>query len=440
MHSALPKVLHPIAGKPMLQHVIAACSALAAARMAVVYGHGGAQVQQAITHPHISWALQAEQKGTGHAVAQAIELAADDDLVLVAYGDVPLIRTQTLQALATAAQDCALAVLSTQLTQPTGYGRIVRDQQGRVQAIIEEKDADTATRQIAEVNTGFMAARAVHFKRWLSQLNPQNSQGEYYLTDCVGLAVAEGKRVQTVLCADSLEVEGVNNRVQLAQLERVAQQRQVSALQLAGVTVADPARLDIRGTVSAAPDVFIDVNVVLEGEVTLATGVQIEPNCVLKNVSVGAGCRIKAFSHLEQAVIAADCDIGPYARLRPGTELAEGAKIGNFVETKQAKIGSGSKVNHLSYVGDTVMGADVNIGAGTITCNYDGSNKHQTTIADGVFVGSGTQLVAPVHIEADATIGAGSTITQRVAANSLALGRARQAAIANWQRPIKEKK
>lgn len=440
MRSTLPKVLHPIAGKPMLQHVIDACGALNTERMAVVYGHGGEQVQQAISDPIISWALQAEQKGTGHAVAQAIDLAADDDLVLIAYGDVPLIRAETLRALAEATHDCALVVLSTRVEQPTGYGRIVRDEQGAVKAIIEEKDADEAIREIDEINSGFVAARGADLKRWLAQLSPQNSQGEYYLTDCVGLAVAEGGRVNTVLCADPMEVEGANNRVQLAQLERAAQRRQVEELMLAGVTVADPARLDIRGTVSAAPDVFIDVNVVLEGEVTLGAGVMIEPNCVLKNVSVGAGSQIKAFSHLEQAVVAEDCDIGPYARLRPGTEMAVGAKIGNFVETKKARIGRGSKVNHLSYVGDTEMGADVNIGAGTITCNYDGANKHLTQIADGVFVGSGTQLVAPVSIEAGATIGAGSTITRQVNANSLALTRAKQVAIDNWQRPVKEKK
>lgn len=440
MRSSLPKVLHPIAGKPMVQHVVDACGTLNAERIAVVYGHGGEQVQQTISHPSIHWALQAEQKGTGHAVAQAIDLAADDDLVLVATGDVPLIRAETLQAVAAAGANCTLVVLSTRVPDPTGYGRIVRDEQGVVQAIVEEKDADDTIRQIDEINTGFIAARGGDLKRWLAKLSPQNSQGEYYLTDCIGLAVAEGGLVETVLCADSMEVEGANNRVQLAQLERAAQRRQVEALMLDGVTVADPARLDIRGTVTAAPDVFIDVNVVLEGEVTLGAGVVIEPNCVLQNVSVAAGSRIKAFSHLEQAVVGEDCDIGPYARLRPGTELAEGAKIGNFVETKKARIGRGSKVNHLSYIGDTEMGADVNIGAGTITCNYDGANKHLTRIADGVFVGSGTQLVAPVSIGAGATIGAGSTISRKVDANSLALTRAKQVTKDNWQRPVKEKK
>ncbi|MGB1254204.1 MAG: bifunctional UDP-N-acetylglucosamine diphosphorylase/glucosamine-1-phosphate N-acetyltransferase GlmU [Thiolinea sp.] len=440
MHSSLPKVLHAIAGKPMLQHVVDACFELDTKQLAVVYGHGGELVQQKIRHPQISWALQAEQKGTGHAVAQAIDLAADEDAVLVAYGDVPLIRAQTLQALTAGLENSDLCVLSTCLEQPKGYGRIVRDAQGNVTAITEEKDADDEIRQITEVNSGFIAARGADLKRWLRQLTPKNSQGEYYLTDCVGLAVAEGLRVNTVLCDDPLEVEGANNRVQLARLEREAQRRQVEDIMLSGASVADPARLDIRGSVSVGSDVFIDINVLLEGEVTLGNDVVIEPNCVLKNVVLGDGCHIKANSHLEQASVAANCDIGPFARIRPGTELAEGAKIGNFVETKKAKIGRGSKVNHLSYVGDTNMGDDVNIGAGTITCNYDGANKHITMIADGVFVGSGSQLVAPVSIEAGATIGAGSTITKQVAAGSLALTRAKQVAIQDWQRPVKEKK
>jgi bifunctional UDP-N-acetylglucosamine pyrophosphorylase/glucosamine-1-phosphate N-acetyltransferase len=373
-------------------------------------------------------------------VAQAINQVAADDVVLVAYGDVPLIRPATLQRLAEGLQDSVLTVLTTQLEQPFGYGRIVRDEQDRVRAIVEEKDADADTKRVQEVNTGFIAARGQDLKRWLEQLTPQNAQGEYYLTDCVALAVAEGGAVNTVLCADPLEVEGANNRVQLARLEREAQRRQVEALMLSGVSVADPARLDIRGEVTAGQDVFIDINVLLLGEVTLGNQVTIEPNCVLNNVSVGDGSHIKANTHIEDAVIAANCDVGPFARIRPGTRLADGAKIGNFVETKKALIGKGSKVNHLSYVGDTEMGDDVNIGAGTITCNYDGANKFKTTIGNRVFVGSGTQLVAPVTLNDDATIGAGSTISKTAPAGQLTLTRAKQMTIKGWQRPVKEKK
>nr|CAA6803996.1 MAG: N-acetylglucosamine-1-phosphate uridyltransferase (EC / Glucosamine-1-phosphate N-acetyltransferase (EC [uncultured Thiotrichaceae bacterium] len=440
MRSALPKVLHTISGKPMLQHVIDACQAMGSDQLAVVYGHGGDQVCEAIPGDNIHWALQAEQKGTGHAVAQAIDLAGDDDVVLVAYGDVPLIRSSTLQQLAEGLQNADLTVLTTRLNNPFGYGRIVRDADGEVEAIVEQKDASAAVQLIQEVNTGFIAASGADLKRWLRQVTPDNAQGEYYLTDCVGLAVAEGKRVNTVLCSDPLEVEGANNRVQLACLEREAQRRQVEDLMLEGVGVADPARLDIRGTVKAGQDVFIDINVLLLGDVTLGNDVVIEPNCVLNNVSIGDGSHIKANSHLEGAVIAKNCDIGPFARIRPGTQLADGAKIGNFVETKKAVIGKGSKVNHLSYIGDTEMGTDVNIGAGTITCNYDGANKFKTTIGDRVFVGSGTQLVAPVTVESDANIGAGSTINKHAPAGQLTLSRSKQLTIKGWKRPVKEKK
>ncbi len=440
MRSALPKVLHPIAGKPMLQHVVDACTCLGATRLAVVYGHGGELVRERIAGENLHWALQAEQKGTGHAVAQAIDLAADTDVVLVAYGDVPLIRTETLQALADGLQDAVLCVLTTQLANPTGYGRIVRNAAGQVQAIVEEKDASAEQRSITEVNTGFIAARGADMKRWLQQLTPQNAQGEYYLTDCVGLAVGEGGKVNTVACADAVEVEGANNRVQLANLERACQRRQVEALMLAGVTVADLARLDIRGTVETGQDVFIDIGVILQGKVKLGSNVTIEAHCVIQDAEIGDNVHIKSHSVIEDAVIAANCDIGPFARLRPGTVLAEKAKIGNFVETKKARIGKGSKVNHLSYIGDTEMGADVNIGAGTITCNYDGANKHKTVIGDRVFVGSCTQLVAPVDVGEGATIGAGSTITKAAPAGELTLSRAKQMTLKGWQRPVKEKK
>jgi bifunctional UDP-N-acetylglucosamine pyrophosphorylase/glucosamine-1-phosphate N-acetyltransferase len=440
MRSSLPKVLHPIAGKPMLQHVVDACASLETSNMAVVYGHGGERVREQVTGENLHWAMQSVQKGTGHAVAQAIHLVDDDDVVLIAYGDVPLIRPSTLQALAQGLQDSALCILTTELVEPKGYGRIVRNAAGQVQAIVEEKDATDEQRLVREVNTGFIAARGADLKRWLQQLTPQNAQGEYYLTDCVGMAVADGGSINTVLCRDPLEVEGANNRVQLARLERACQLRQVEALMLAGVTVADPARLDIRGTVSAGQDVFIDVNVVLLGKVTIGSGVVIEANCVIENTDIGANTHIKSHSVLESAVIAENCNIGPFARLRPGTVLAEKARIGNFVETKKAHIGKGSKVNHLSYIGDTDMGAGVNIGAGTITCNYDGANKHKTVIGDQVFVGSCTQLVAPVTVGDGATIGAGSTITKDAPVGELTLSRAKQMTLNGWKRPVKEKK
>lgn len=440
MRSNLPKVLHPVAGQPMLQHVLDTCQKLTNDRLAVVYGHGGEQVKQQIQDDGIVWVLQAEQRGTGHAVAQAIDLAPDEAIVLVAYADTPLIRSETLQYLISSLENASLSVLTSKPADPTGYGRIVRDEQGVVKCIVEEKDADAATRAIQEINTGFMVAKGLDFKRWLKQLTPSNAQGEYYLTDCISLAVQEQSTVKAVLCTDPIEVEGINNRVQLARLERVAQQRQVEALMLAGVTVADPARLDIRGQVKAGKDCFIDINVLLLGAVELGDQVIIEPNCVLQDTKIGSGAHIKANSCIEGAVVGAGCDVGPFARLRSGTVLAEQAKIGNFVETKKAKIGKGSKVSHLSYIGDTDMGEDVNIGAGTITCNYDGVNKFKTTIGDRVFVGSCTQLVAPVTIEDDATIGAGSTITKTAPAGQLTLARAKQMSVKGWQRPVKEQK
>ena len=440
MRSALPKVLHPIAGKPMLQHVIEACQSLDATSLAVVYGHGGDLVRERITASFLHWVLQAEQKGTGHAVAQAIDLVEDSDIVLIAYGDVPLIRSTTLQSLAHGLQDAALCILTTVLSEPKGYGRMVRNTEGQVQAIVEEKDASPEQRLIQEVNTGFMAARGGDFKRWLQQLTPQNAQGEYYLTDCVGLAVSEGGKINTVLCTDPVEVEGANNRVQLARLERACQARQVEALMLAGATVADPARLDIRGSVTVGQDVFIDINVLLLGKVNIGNNVTIEANCVIQDTEIGDNTHVKSHSVLENTVVGQHCDIGPFARLRPDTILKDKAKIGNFVETKKAIIGKGSKVNHLSYIGDTVMGADVNIGAGTITCNYDGANKHKTIIGDHVFVGSCTQLVAPVEIGEGATIGAGSTSTKNEPAGELTLSRAKQITLKGWVRPTKEKK
>ena len=445
MRSALPKVLHPVAGKPMLQHVVDACNLLIGTRqITVVYGHGGEQVMRGTQGENLAWVLQEQQLGTGHAVKQAmpnvLKYAQDDTVVLIAYGDVPLIRPQTLQLLANSLKQSTLSILTTRLDNPTGYGRMVRNHQRQVQAIVEEKDATDEQRLIQEVNTGFMAARAKDFARWLDQLSPKNSQGEYYLTDCVSLAVAEGGQITTVLCTDPLEVEGANNRAQLARLEREAQRRQSEVLMLSGVTVADPTRLDIRGQVTAGQDCFIDVNVVLLGHVELGANVTIDSGCVLKNVKIADNVHVKSHTLIEDAVLGEHCEVGPFARIRPGTVLGAGAKVGNFVETKKAQIGKNSKVSHLSYIGDTDMGEDVNIGAGTITCNYDGVNKFKTIIGDRVFVGSNSQLVAPVMIENDATIGAGSTITKTAPAGKLTVSRARQITIEGWQRPVKEKK
>ena len=439
MRSQLPKVLHTIGGKPMLQHVIDACLSLKADKLAVVYGHGGEQVQEAIQDERIQWILQAEQLGTGHAVAQAASSIEDDDHVVIAYGDVPLIRESTLQALLDTLQHADLCVLTTYLDDPFGYGRIVRNAQGQVIRIVEEKDADEEIRKINEGNTGFIAARGKDLKRWLTQLSPDNAQGEYYLTDCIALAVEEGGNVQAVVCDNPLEVQGVNNRAQQAELERAYQQQQVATLMEHGASVADPARLDIRGEVTVGQDVFIDVNVVFVGKVVLGDNVTIEAGCVITDATIGAGTRIKPHSVIESATILENCEIGPFARIRPDAVIKNRAKVGNFVEIKKSIIGEGSKVSHLSYIGDTTMGIDVNIGAGTITCNYDGANKFQTHIGDHVFVGSSTQLVAPVTIEKNTTIGAGSTITKDAPEGVLTLARARQVTITGWSRPTKKK-
>ena len=438
MNSAMPKVLHPIGGKPMLQHVIDSCKQLGAEKIAVIYGHGGDQVQACITDDAIAWVEQAEQKGTGHAVAQAAHLMDDDDLIVIAYGDVPLIKPHTLQRLADSLKDADFSILTTLLDNPTGYGRIVR-QGDAVSCIVEEKDADDQTKQINEVNSGFIAAKGVDLKRWLQQLSPENAQGEYYLTDCVGMAVAEEKRVITVICDNPAEVEGVNNRLQQANLERVYQQEQAEALMLKGVSLIDPARVDIRGTVKVGKDVIIDVNVVFIGDVELGDNVVIHSNCVIQDSMIGSNVSIHANSVLESAKVANDCNVGPFARLRPGADLQHKAKVGNFVEIKKSTIGEGSKVSHLSYIGDTQMGSDVNIGAGTITCNYDGVNKHVTQIGNNAFIGSCTQLVAPVSVGDFATIGAGSTIAKDAPADKLTLTRPKQTTINGWQRPIKKK-
>lgn len=437
MRSSLPKVLHPLAGRPMLAHVLDAAKALAPEAIHVVIGHGAERVRETFADQAIDWVMQEQQLGTGHAVLQAMPHVPDDAQVLVLYGDVPLIRASTCQHLIAALQQTDLALLSVDLPDPKGYGRILRDASGRVLGIREDKDCTPEERRINEGNTGLMAAKAAPLRQWLGALSANNAQGEYYLTDVVGMAAQVGDVVAERV-ADVHEVSGVNSRAQLAALERVYQALQARVLMDEGVSLADPARLDVRGRVHAARDVFIDVNVVLEGEVHLSPGVRIGAGCVLKDVQLGENVEIRPYSVLEGARIAADSIIGPFARIRPGSELAQGVHIGNFVEIKASQVGAGSKVNHLSYVGDSEIGRACNLGAGTITCNYDGANKHRTLIGDDVFVGSATQLVAPVRVGSGSTIGAGSTITKDVEADVLALSRAPQVQRKGWQRPRKK--
>jgi bifunctional UDP-N-acetylglucosamine pyrophosphorylase/glucosamine-1-phosphate N-acetyltransferase len=436
MRSALPKVLQQIAGRPMLAHVIDTARALHPAGIHVVHGHGGNAVQQAFDdQPDLQWAEQAQQLGTGHALQQAMPEVPDGAQVLVLYGDVPLITPATLQRLLEAPG--RLAVLAAEPDNPTGYGRIVRDAEGRVAAIVEHKDADDAQRRIGIVNTGVIAAEATPMKRWLQALRNDNVQGEYYLTDVFAQAASEFSAAEIVLVADPMETEGANDPWQLAQLERAFQLRAVRALCVQGVRFADPARADIRGTVSAGRDVAIDVDVILEGDVTLGDDVRIGPFCRLKDVSLAAGTQVRAHCDLDGARTEGAVTIGPFARLRPGTVLADGVHIGNFVETKNAILGVGSKANHLSYLGDAVIGGKVNIGAGTITCNYDGVNKATTRIEDGAFIGSNSALVAPVTIGSNATIGAGSVITKNAPEGELTVARGRQETLPGWQRPRK---
>jgi bifunctional UDP-N-acetylglucosamine pyrophosphorylase/glucosamine-1-phosphate N-acetyltransferase len=438
MRSKLPKVLHTVAGKPMLGHVIDSARALNAKATHVVIGHGADAVRETFaTSDNIQWAVQAQQLGTGHAVAQAMPAIADDSIVLVAYGDVPLVKPATLQALVDSCNDSSLALLTVTLTDPTGYGRIVRNNQGKVEAIVEQKDAAPEQLAIDEVNTGILAVKASHLNTWLPQLSSANAQGEYYLTDIISMAVKQGLSIVTSQPSSEMEVQGANNRQQVSELERYYQQQYAEMLMAEGASLADPARIDVRGELTVGQDVTIDINCVFEGKVTLADDVVIGPNCVISDAEVGAGTVIKANSVIEQATIAENCDIGPFARLRPGTRLAAKAKVGNFVETKKTTIGEGSKVNHLSYVGDCTIGVGANIGAGTITCNYDGVNKFPTIIGDGAFIGSNSSLVAPVTIGADATVGAGSTITGTVAEGQLAVARGKQRNINGWKRPEK---
>lgn len=437
MYSDLPKVLHPIAGKPMVKHVIDTAKQLSAKQIHLIYGHGGDLLQQRLSAEPVNWVLQAEQLGTGHAMQQAAPFFADDENILMLYGDAPLITATTLEKLIAAKPENGIALLTVVLDNPTGYGRIIREN-GSVVAIVEQKDANPEQLKIQEINTGVMVASGASFKKWLSQLDNNNAQGEYYITDVIAMANRDGYKVEAVQATNLMEVEGANNRLQLAALERYYQKAQAKKLLLAGVTIIDPARFDLRGTVTHGKDVVIDVNVILEGSIQLGNNVKIGAGSVLKNVVLGDNVEIKPYSVLEDSVIGESADVGPFARLRPGTELAAKAHVGNFVEIKKSTIGEGSKVGHLTYIGDSEIGANVNIGAGTITCNYDGANKFKTIIGDNVFVGSDTQLVAPVTVASGATIGAGSTITKDVAADELVITRVPQRHIQGWQRPTKK--
>jgi bifunctional UDP-N-acetylglucosamine pyrophosphorylase/glucosamine-1-phosphate N-acetyltransferase len=436
MHSNLPKVLHPLAGRPLLAHVIDSARRLSPQTLCLVYGHGGDAVRATLDAPDLAWALQEPQLGTGHAVQQALPYLKGDGTTLILYGDVPLIRSETLERLVHAAQD-ALAILTVELSDPGGYGRIVRNDAGQVIRIVEQKDSTPEERSIREINTGIMAMPSARLGDWLARLSNNNAQQEYYLTDIVGMAVAERLPIRTANPKNEWEVLGVNSKVQLAELERIAQRCTAEQLMEQGVRLADPARLDVRGELTCGRDVFIDVNCVFEGKVELDEAVEVGPNCVLKNARIGAGTRLAAFTHVEEAVVGPDGRIGPFARLRPGAELAEDVHIGNFVEIKKSTIAAHSKVNHLAYIGDATIGTRVNVGAGTITCNYDGANKFQTIIEDDAFIGSDTQLVAPVTVGRGATLGAGTTLTRDAPPDSLTVSRARQTSISGWKRPLK---
>lgn len=438
MCSDLPKVLHKLAGKPLLGHVVDAAQELGAAKICVVYGFGGDAVPQCMADDKLTFVLQAEQHGTGHAVQQALPQLSDNSVSLVLYGDVPLTRTATLRPLVDAAYAGELGLLTVTLPQPDGYGRIVRDQ-GKVTRIVEHKDATPAERAIQEVNTGILAVSTAHLKKWIAELKNDNAQGEYYLTDIIAMAMRDGVEIETHQPAFAWEVLGVNSKAQLVALERVHQHRIAEQLLEAGVTLLDVARIDVRGSLICGRDVQIDVNCVFEGRVELGDNVQVGANCVLRNVRVAAGTRLDAFTLIDDAQIGEDVRLGPFTRIRPGTTLARDVHVGNFVEIKNSQIGVGSKMGHLSYIGDTTMGQNVNIGAGTITCNYDGANKHRTVIEDDVFIGSDTQLVAPVTVGQGATLGAGTTLTKDAPADALTLSRVKQHTVTDWKRPVKIK-
>jgi bifunctional UDP-N-acetylglucosamine pyrophosphorylase/glucosamine-1-phosphate N-acetyltransferase len=442
MRSSQPKVLHKIGAKEMVQHVIDQANALDICKkemtMHVVVGHEAQQVEDTLQGQNVIFALQSEQLGTGHAVGQALKNVSSDGVSLILYGDVPLTQSSTMQSLVDIAKQDQLGLLTVTLDNPNGYGRIVRDGNNEVQAIVEQKDANADQLKICEINTGIMAVPNKFLHKWINQLSNENAQGEYYLTDIIAMAVADQVAVVTRTPGSEQEVKGVNDKVQLTALERYYQLEQAKKLMLAGATLADPQRIDVRGNVELEGEVYIDINVIFEGNVTLAAGVHIGANCIIKDATIGADSVIKANSMVDQSLVAKNCEVGPYARLRPGTELSDNAKIGNFVETKKALIGKGSKVNHLSYIGDASIGEKVNIGAGTITCNYDGVNKFKTTIGNGAFIGSNSSLVAPINIGAGATVGAGSTATKDVEDNQLSVARGKQVNLKNWQRPTKQ--
>lgn len=437
MRSTLPKVLHPVAHKPMVQHVIDAAKSIGADAINVIYGFGGDLLRQSIADPEVNWVEQTEQLGTGHAVAQAIPYINDEDDVLVLYADVPLTRVETLQNLIAVKPTEGIALLTVNLPNPRGYGRILR-QNGEIVGIVEQKDASAEQLTINEVNTGILVADGVHLKKYLANLSNDNAQGEYYLTDVIAMCHGEGLPIKNAQPDNSLEVEGANNRVQLATLEREFQRRQAEQLMIEGVTLRDPGRIDIRGEVTVGQDIEIDVNVILQGKVNIGNNVKIGANCVIIDSNIADNAVIKPNSILEGADVGPNCAAGPFARLRPGAQLLEGAAVGNFVEMKKSVLGEGSKAGHLTYLGDTEVGAGANIGAGTITCNYDGVNKSKTIIGDGAFIGSNSSLVAPVQIGAEATVGAGSTITKTVKDNDLAIGRGKQINLAGWKKPVKK--
>lgn len=437
MKSDLPKVLHPIAGRPMVQHVVDAAGALDPDNTVLIYGHGGEAVRQAVTGSRLRWAEQAEQLGTGHAVAQALP-HLEEDVVLVLYGDVPLIQPQTLRDFVARVDDQSLALMTLTLDDPSGYGRVIRDAEGKVQRVVEQKDASDDEKAVREINTGILACTRRFLNDSLPRLSNSNAQGEYYLTDLIAMAVDEGLAVVTEQPGHAWEVDGVNDRVQLARLERVYQRVRAETLMREGVTLLDPARLDIRGNLRCGQDVTLDINTVLVGDVEIGDRVTVGPNCLIRNARIGSRTHIEANSVVDGAVVGEDCQVGPFARLRPGTELAAQAKVGNFVETKKSYVGEGSKVNHLTYIGDTRIGKGVNVGAGTITCNYDGVNKFQTVMKDGAFIGSNSSLVAPVTIGENATVGAGSVVTKDVPDQGLAVARGQQRNIQDWSRPEKK--
>lgn len=436
MYSATPKVLHQLAGKSMLERVVDTAQALHPDAIHLIYGHGGEQLKAALPELPVNWVHQQEQSGTGHAVMQALPFIPESAKVLILSADVPLIEASTLDALIQNTQNLNLLVAV--LDNPFGLGRILRDDNGQITAIVEEKDATEAEKNIREIYSGICCAQASDLARWLPALGNDNAQGEYYLTSIISMAVAEGQRIESLQVGDPMQIQGVNNRLQLQELERVWQTRHAEQLLLSGVMLADAKRIDLRGELICGRDVFIDINAVFNGKVSLGDGCHIGPNCVLSNVSIGKDCRIHPNSVLDNAIIGDHCEIGPFARLRPGTNLAAHCKIGNFVEIKNTHFDEGSKASHLSYIGDATIGREVNIGAGTITCNYDGANKHQTIIDDGAFIGSGTELVAPIRIGANATIGAGSTLRANAPAETLTLTKTPQRSIEGWKRPVKK--